>query len=312
MSNCVVHVAVGVIKNQDNEVLISKRADHVHQGGLWEFPGGKIEAGEKVVDALTRELKEELGITCEKIQPLSQIEFDYGDKKVCLHTRIVNEFTGSASGCEGQEFQWVNLKSLDDYSFPEANITILRQIQLPEFIQITGQYSTIDELLSRSEQCFQKKISMLHFRAHHLSDTEYVSHAKALKSLCADYDVVLIINRDYKVFEEVGADGLHLTRYEALKYTNRPVGRDKYLSVSCHSEHEIKIARNLKADYCFISPVKNAISHDAGEAIGFEAFKSFCHKQSFPLYALGGMTSEDIKHVRSLGGAGVAGISEYW
>ncbi len=312
MSNSVVHVAVGVIKNQDNEVLISKRADHVHQGGLWEFPGGKIEAGEKVTDALIRELKEELGITCEKIQPLSEIEFDYGDKKVCLHTRIVNEFTGSASGCEGQKIQWVNLKLLDDYTFPEANITILRQIQLPEHIQITGQYSTIDELLSRSEQCFQKKISMLHFRAHHLSDSEYINHAKALKSLCADHAVALIVNRNQKVFEEVDADGLHLTRYEARNYSKRPVDRDKYLSVSCHSSYEIIVAQNLMADYCFISPVKDAISHDAGEAIGFEAFENFCHQSPFPLYALGGMTTEDIKQVRSLGGAGVAGISEYW
>lgn len=312
MSNCVVHVAVGVIKNKDNEVLISKRADHVHQGGLWEFPGGKIETGEKVVDALTRELKEELGITCEKIQPLSEIEFDYGDKKVCLHTRIVKEFSGSASGCEGQKVQWVNLKSLDDYSFPEANITILRQIQLPDLIQITGQYSTIDELLSRSEQCFLNGVSMLHFRAHHLSDAEYIIHAKALKSLCADHDVVFIVNRNQKAFEEIDADGLHLTRYEALKYTNRPVTRDKNLSVSCHSAQEIVVAQNLMADYCFISPVKNAVSHDAGEAIGFETFKSFCHQSTCPLYALGGMTTADIKQVISLGGIGVAGISEFW
>jgi len=312
MSNRVVHVAVGVIKNQDNEVLISKRADHVHQGGLWEFPGGKIESGEKVVDALKRELKEELGITCQQVRPLSEIEFDYGDKKVCLHTQVINEFMGTASGCEGQLVQWVKLNSLKDYSFPEANVAILRQIQLPELIQITGQYTTIKELLSKSEQCFRNGVSMLHFRAHHLSDTEYISHAKVLKSLCADYEVAMIINRNQKVFEEIDADGLHLTRYESLKYVDRPVGREKYLSVSCHSKQEIKVARHLKADYCFISPVKVAISHDAGEAIGFEAFKCFCHQSPFPLYALGGMTTNDIKQVRSLGGAGVAGISEYW
>jgi len=312
MSKNVVQVAVGVIKNHNNEILISKRAEHVHQGGLWEFPGGKIEVGESVSEALTRELKEELNVTCMQMQPLSEIYFDYGDKRVCLHTQIVSKFSGLPSGCEGQEIQWVALNSLDDFSFPEANLTIIRQLQLPGLIQITGQYSSIKELLSKSEQCFQRNISMLHFRAHHLGDAEYIAHAKSLKQLCDDNNVALIVNRNKNVYETVNADGLHLTRYESGHYSERPIDRDKYLSVSCHSETEIKRASKLMPDYGFISPVKEAISHDAGKSIGFGAFKNHCHQAAFPLYALGGMSHKDIEKAHSLGGAGVAVISEYW
>lgn len=126
-----VHVAVGVICNDDGEILIAKRADHLHQGGLWEFPGGKVEAGEAVEDALSRELQEELGIRPEQqaCAPLLEIRHDYGDKQVFLDVWWVRAFAGQPEGREGQPLQWVSAQQLGQYTFPEANQPIIEAIQ---------------------------------------------------------------------------------------------------------------------------------------------------------------------------------------
>ena len=84
LENDIVTVAVGVLKDPERRVLVTRRAPHAHQGGLWEFPGGKLEPGESVLEALARELWEELGIEIEGSEPLLSVEHDYGDKRVRL------------------------------------------------------------------------------------------------------------------------------------------------------------------------------------------------------------------------------------
>lgn len=121
----VVHVAVGVILDQHQQVLVSRRAADVHQGDLWEFPGGKVEAGESVVDALGRELLEELGIVVLRSRPLVVIEHDYGDKAVRLDVQVVTHFENEALGLEGQPIQWVAPAELAALDFPAANVPII-------------------------------------------------------------------------------------------------------------------------------------------------------------------------------------------
>lgn len=123
----IVEVAVGVIK-QNNEIYISKRAEALHQGGKWEFPGGKREANESIEQTLTRELLEEIGIQVTEQSPLMQIEHDYGDKKVRLDVRLVESFEGHASHQEGQQSQWVAIDDLGQYNFPEANKLIIDKL----------------------------------------------------------------------------------------------------------------------------------------------------------------------------------------
>jgi 8-oxo-dGTP diphosphatase len=128
MTKKIIHVAVGVIKKQ-NKIFICKRANNQHQGGLWEFPGGKVELGETVFMALQRELKEEVGLTIHNATALMVIEHDYGDKCVKLDVHVVSDFSGVAHGAEGQENEWVSIAQLDKYSFPAANVEIITAIK---------------------------------------------------------------------------------------------------------------------------------------------------------------------------------------
>lgn len=122
------HVAVGVIQNLTGEILIAKRPDHLHQGGLWEFPGGKIESGESVEAALKRELAEELSISVLNAKPLLVLEYNYPDKLVLLDAWLVDSFTGVAVGNEGQAVRWVAQSDLKAYEFPQANIPIIEKL----------------------------------------------------------------------------------------------------------------------------------------------------------------------------------------
>lgn len=124
-----VHVAVGVISDGADRILISKRADHLHQGGLWEFPGGKVESNETVVDALRRELFEELAIEITAQEALMTIEHDYSDKSVLLDVWWISAFTGEPQGCEGQPLQWAMIAALHEYAFPAANQPIIAAVQ---------------------------------------------------------------------------------------------------------------------------------------------------------------------------------------
>lgn len=124
----VVHVAVGVVLDDDRRVLITRRATDSHQGGLWEFPGGKVELGETVQQALARELLEELGIEPCRTSPLLEVNHDYGDKRVLLDVHVVWEFTGRALGLEDQPLVWAPFQELPRYQFPAANLPIIDAI----------------------------------------------------------------------------------------------------------------------------------------------------------------------------------------
>lgn len=124
-----VHVAVGVISDGANKILVSRRAEHLHQGGLWEFPGGKVELGETVRTALQRELAEELAIEIATCEPLLTIAHDYKDKAVLLDVWWVDAFQGEPNGREGQPLRWVEISELRTLDFPAANAPIIAAIE---------------------------------------------------------------------------------------------------------------------------------------------------------------------------------------
>lgn len=122
-----IHVAVGVII-KDGKIFVTRRADHLHQGGKWEFPGGKVEYGETVEQALERELFEEVGISALKTSPLIKVSHDYGDKQVLLETLLVTNFDKEPYGKEGQESLWLEKEKLKELDFPKANNVIIEKL----------------------------------------------------------------------------------------------------------------------------------------------------------------------------------------
>jgi len=123
-----VHVAVGAVC-RGTQVFISLRADNAHQGGKWEFPGGKVENNETVLDALRRELQEEIGIQVQSSEPLLLIEHDYGDKQVKLDVHLVSAFEGEPEGKENQQTRWADINELKEDEFPAANVAIIEALQ---------------------------------------------------------------------------------------------------------------------------------------------------------------------------------------
>ncbi|MEE4278258.1 MAG: 8-oxo-dGTP diphosphatase MutT [Halieaceae bacterium] len=123
-------VAVAVVLDGAGQVLLTRRHDAAHQGGLWEFPGGKCEAGEDVSAALRREIHEELGIEIREHQPLIVVEHDYGDKCVRLDVHLVTAYIGEPQAREGQPMRWVRREALADYAFPAANGPIVERVMM--------------------------------------------------------------------------------------------------------------------------------------------------------------------------------------
>ena len=117
-----IHVAVGVITNDSAQVLLTRRPLQSDGGGLWEFPGGKSEPNESFLDALVRELREEIGITVLQARSLIDTPYDYGHQKVMLHVFHVSAFSGEPFLQENQlAMEWVNKDQLDHYEMPKGN-----------------------------------------------------------------------------------------------------------------------------------------------------------------------------------------------
>lgn len=122
------HVAVGIVMNEQGQVLIAQRPANKYKPGLWEFPGGKIEENENVFQALQRELKEEIAIQVISAEPWLQIQYDYGDRQVLLDTWKVTAFEGEPFGAEGQPVRWVKIEELSQFEFPAGNKGILEAL----------------------------------------------------------------------------------------------------------------------------------------------------------------------------------------
>ena len=312
-----VHVAVAAIVI-DGQVLLAKRPDHLHQGGLWEFPGGKLEPGETVCQALVRELKEELDIEITPARPLISINHDYGDKKVFLDVWVVYNYEGEPRGCEGQKVEWHAISDLRKRSFPEANQAIITALNLPEFYLISPEpgTDTWPEFKNTFEKALKGGISLAQFRAKQLNVSTYFRWAQELSDLANRYKARLILNSspgDFLIHaKDMNIAGLHLSSKHLLNSEQRPIGKDKLLGASCHNLREVQHAHAIDVDYITLSPIKTTMSHPDAQPLGIETFKAVVSEINKPVYALGGLGREDLGEVLLNGGQGVAAIRKLW
>ena len=123
-----IDVAVGIVINAQSEILIAKRQDNKFQGRLWEFPGGKVEAGESARDALIRELQEEVNLTPLSFYLFLQVKHYYAEKAFLLNVFLVDKFSGIMQPKEQQIVRWVPLREIKAHDFPEANHIILEKL----------------------------------------------------------------------------------------------------------------------------------------------------------------------------------------
>ncbi|RYY74117.1 MAG: Nudix family hydrolase [Gammaproteobacteria bacterium] len=309
----VVHVAVGVIVDNNGNILIAKRSDQAHQGGLWEFPGGKVENGETVFDALKRELNEELGINILVTEPLIKIRHYYGDKIVLLDVHKVIRYNGEPHGNEGQPVRWVAPALLTNYQFPAANVPIVTAINLPQRLLITGDFSDEHDLMARLELALKKGIRLVQLRVKE-SKTILVL-ADDVSALCDKYSAKLLLNTSPKIFSRIFPKkniGLHLNSANLVACGVRPVEKDILLGASCHNQIEIDHAQRIGVDFICLSPVLKTSSHPELAGMSWSKFNNLLENVIVPTYALGGMTEADLPVALEHGAQGIAAISEWW
>ncbi len=308
----VVHVAVGVVVDGNGRVLIALRPEQAHQGGLWEFPGGKCEPDEPVERALARELLEEVGITVLQQRPFCLIRHDYGDKEVLLDVRRVDAFAGVAVGKEGQPIRWAEPLALEPAQFPAANRSIIRRLQLPRSIAITGVAESEDDFFDRFERLLDASPGMVQLRAPELDSTAFMTRAVRCLQLCRRRDVRLVLNAESALSHQLRADGLHVNSRILMSLTRRPVADDLLFGASCHKLEELQYAESLGADFAFLSPVRETTSHPGQSALGWSAFQNLVKSVGVPVFGLGGLTADDIELAQSCGAVGIAAISAWW
>jgi 8-oxo-dGTP diphosphatase len=309
-----IHVAAGAIFNDLGQVLLSLRPQHVHQGGLWEFPGGKIEAGEQVLAALTRELREELGIDLRQARPLIRVRHDYGDRCVLLDIWRVERFEGQARGREGQQLAWVEPEDLPRWPMPAADLPIVDAVRLPSAYLITGADAAQPDVFMRQlERRLDQGIRLVQLRAKTLPHADYRALARRVVAACHARGARLLLNADPALVTETGADGVHLSGDRLARLHERPLARGAaWVAASCHDLADLEAAQRLGVDFVVVSPVQPTASHPGAAALGWDGLVRFTEQARVPVYALGGMTPGDLERCHRCGAQGIAAIRALW
>jgi 8-oxo-dGTP diphosphatase len=302
-----IQVAVGIVKNPQGEILISLRHDFRHQGGLWEFPGGKIGVSETAEFALVRELKEELGITVTAASPLIVINHQYADLSVELKVFLIDRFSGVAESREGQLLKWVTADELEHYPFPAANQAIIAAVRLPHYYAILDD-SNQELLLPNLQKILDRGIKLIQARLKNLSPAAVAKLVQLIYPLCKQRQALLLMNSavDYPA----GVDGIHLTSHDLMALTRRPENT-KWLAASCHNLEQLHHAQNIAVDFVVLAPVLATQTHPDKVPLGWQQFSDLVAKTNLPVYALGGMKMSSLSQARQSGGQGIAAIRAF-
>jgi len=304
-----IQVAAGVIRDGAGRVLIAKRPVHVHQGDLWEFPGGKLEHGETTFTALRRELREELDIEALDSEPLLCIRHAYPDQDLVLHVQEVARFAGRPRGMQGQPIRWVEPDKLPDYAFPAANRPIIAAARLPScYAILEDDAGNPEELRRRLGMLVERGVRMIQLRARRLPSPQYGAFAEFATAFCRARGVSLLLNAAPELVLQTGADGLHLRAEHLRGLRRRPLDDNHWVGASCHDPEELRMAERIGADFAVLGPVCPTLTHPGVVALGWEHFADWVEDISIPVFALGGLSPAQAGLARLHGGQGVAGI----
>lgn len=308
-----VHVAAAALVDRAGRVLLARRADAAHQGGLWEFPGGKLEPGETVEAALRRELAEELGVAVVSHRPLIRIRHDYDDLSVLLDVHRVDDWHGEVHGREGQPLAWVAPGDLSAYPMPAADVGIVSALQLPSLYLITPpRIEAPARFLDDLDAALARGVRLLQLRVFDLSADALQRLGREVCRRCQGHGGRVLVNGPVELADAIGADGLHLAGRMLATIDRRPVETGRLLAASCHDAGDLARAAALGADFAVLSPVLPTPSHPDAEPIGWDGFRDTVEAAAMPVYALGGMRSDLLATAWGHGAQGIAGIRGLW
>ena len=306
-----VEVAAAVILRADGAFLLARRPPGKVYAGWWEFPGGKVEAGEPAAEALARELHEELGIDVRRAWPWLTRVFTYPHATVRLNFFRVTQWDGEPRGREGQDLAWQRLdEPLLEPMLP-ANAPILASLALPGEYAVSAVASLgQEEFMRRLEARLQGGLKLLQLREKQLPRIELLELAKKVCALAHRYGAKVLLNGDAELAAQAAADGLHLSAQQLMKLDARPAAA--LVGASCHDEKELARAMALGLDLAVLGPVSPTGSHPGATALGWVEFQRIARHATLPVYAIGGLKPADLETAGRAGAHGIAMISGAW
>ena len=306
----VVEVAAAILLREENghsEFLLAQRPEGKVYAGYWEFPGGKVEPGESLREALVREIQEELGVTIDRAWPWLSCEFTYPHARVRLKFFRANSWHGEISPIEHSGIVWLKIGGEIPVSpVLPANGPILRALELPPIYALTNAAENgIEAELSKLEGALNKGLRLIQIRDQTLSAEQRLDFARKVMQLAQKHrNALVLVNDDEALAREIGAHGLHLSSARLAQITQRPPF--EWVAASCHNGEELSRASALNLDFAVLSPVLPTTSHAQAEGIGWEAFARLIERSSLPVFALGGMKPELLDLARENGAHGLA------
>lgn len=310
MSNAIVEVAAAVMLRADGrEFLLAQRPEGKVYAGYWEFPGGKVEPGENVRDALIRELHEELGITVTACSPWLTRQFTYPHATVRLNFWRVTAWDGEigiTAPLEHSAVDWMACGAAARVSpILPANDPILKALSLPTQMAITmGEIDGVERQLERLEAALDNGLGLIQVRDKSWPDAQRLWFAETVTRLAHARGALVVINDSPEIARRVGADGIHLSADSLARCTVRP--EFTWVGASCHSAAEIQQAGALNLDYALLGPVLPTPTHPEAHGLGWTAFAQCMQGNTLPVFALGGMQPTHLASAQAHGAHGIA------
>jgi 8-oxo-dGTP diphosphatase len=314
-----VDVAVGVVLRADGAVLIGQRVPGKPYAGWWEFPGGKLEAGESVAEALARELHEELGLDDVRSVPWVVRRHVYPHATVRLFFRRVLDWRGEPQSREGQALVWQRPEAIDVAPLLPAAIAPIGWLRLPSLHAIScaaeiGVQAFERALLCRLEAARDGggRIAplLLQLREPELPPAEFERLFGRVRALRERFALRVLVSSRHPASYAAAVDGIHLTGAHLAAADSRPSAR--LVGASCHSADDLARADAIGCDLAVLGPVRPTTSHPGAAAIGWEGLARMLAFSPIPVYALGGLREDDLARARDAGAHGVAAMRAPW
>lgn len=288
------------------EFLLAQRPPGKVYAGYWEFPGGKVEAGETPREALLRELQEELGIDAGDPTPWLTREFDYPHAFVRLHFFRITRWRGTIAPIEHSGFAWCRADAPPSVSpVLPANTPILAALALPTVCAITcAELNGVEEELERLERALENGLRLVQVRDKTLPPEVREQFAQRVLAAARRGGARVLINGDAALAERLGADGVHLPAAALRAATVRPAL--PLVGASCHDDEELRLASALGADFALLGPVLPTATHAGAAPLGWDGFARLAVGRPLPVFALGGMRSGLLDEAKAHGAHGIA------